>query len=140
MGRDLAGSCAWSLATGMKRSERNRGKVVLRATRGDNSFDIGIVYAGARQCVKHEWVEYLKDMTSVFRAFLFALFAAATASYNGVSSLSAQRKVGASSRWGRHGFDGIACGREACRGVDTRNRSQNYKCRTSIRACCLIIK
>jgi hypothetical protein len=41
-------------------------------------------------------------------------------------------------RWGRHGFDGIACGREACRGVDTRNRSQNYKCRTSVRSCCLI--
>ena len=58
--------------------------------------------------------------------------------YNRDSSLSAQRKVGASSTWGRHGFDGIACGREACRGVDTRNRSQNYKCRTSIRACCLI--
>jgi len=50
-------------------------------------------------------------------------------SYNEGSSLSAQRKVGASSTWGRHGFDGIACGREACRGVDTRNRSQNYKCR-----------
>ncbi len=50
----------------------------------------------------------------------------------------AQCNVGASSTiWGRHGFDGIACGREACRGVDTRNRSQNYKCRTSIRACCL---
>ncbi len=58
--------------------------------------------------------------------------------YNRDSSLKAQCKVGASSRWGRHGFDGIACGREACRGVDTRNRSQNYKCRTSIRACCLI--
>jgi hypothetical protein len=51
---------------------------------------------------------------------------------------NAQRNVGAGSGWGRHGFDGIACGREACRGVDTRNRSQNYKCRTSIRACCLI--
>jgi hypothetical protein len=28
-------------------------------------------------------------------------------------------------KWGRHGFDGIACGKGACRGVDTRNRSQN---------------
>ena len=35
--------------------------------------------------------------------------------YNRDSSLSAQRNVGAGSRWGRHGFDGIACGREACR-------------------------
>jgi NAD(P)-dependent dehydrogenase (short-subunit alcohol dehydrogenase family) len=43
-----------------------------------------------------------------------------------------------STKWGRHGFDWVACGREACRGVDTPNRSQNYKCRTSIRACCLI--
>ena len=58
--------------------------------------------------------------------------------YTRDSSLSAQRKVGASSKWGRHGFDGIACGREACRGVDTRNRSQNHKCRTSVRSCCLI--
>ena len=57
-----------------------------------------------------------------------------------VDLCSAQGNVGASSKWGRHGFDGIACGREACRGVDTRNRSQNYKCRTSIRACCLISK
>ena len=34
-------------------------------------------------------------------------------------------------RWGRHGFDGIACGKEACRGVGTRNRSQNDNCRSS---------
>ncbi len=39
---------------------------------------------------------------------------------------------------GRHGFDEVASGRETCRGVDTRNRSQNYKCRTSVRSCCLI--
>ena len=59
--------------------------------------------------------------------------------YLGQIFVELQCNVGASSlRWGRHGFDGIACGREACRGVDTRNRSQNYKCRTTIRACCLI--
>ena len=45
---------------------------------------------------------------------------------------------GPTRKWGRHGFDGIACGREACRGGYTRNRAQNHKCRTSIRACCLI--
>jgi len=52
MGRDLAGSCARSFATGRKMRERNRGRVVLRATRGDNSFGMGIVYACARQRVK----------------------------------------------------------------------------------------
>ncbi len=30
--------------------------------------------------------------------------------------------------WGRHGFDGIVCGREACRGVGTRNRLQKHNC------------
>jgi hypothetical protein len=45
MGRDLAGFCAMSLGTEMKSSVRNRGKAVPRETRGDNSFDIGIVYA-----------------------------------------------------------------------------------------------
>jgi hypothetical protein len=83
MGRDLAGFCARSLATGMKMSERNRGKVVLSATRGDNSFDIGIVYARLRRCVKQQRSAYSpripKDTTWVFWAILFALFAAATA-------------------------------------------------------------
>jgi bacterial/archaeal transporter family protein len=63
----------------MKTSERNRGKVVLRATRGDNSFDMGIVYAGTRQCVKHEWGGYSQIRDLGFWAFLSALFAAATA-------------------------------------------------------------
>jgi len=31
-------------------------------------------------------------------------------------------------KWGRHGFDGIVCGREACRGVGTRNRLQKHNC------------
>ncbi len=30
--------------------------------------------------------------------------------------------------WGRHGFDGIVCGKEACRGVGTRNRLQKHNC------------
>jgi len=30
--------------------------------------------------------------------------------------------------WGRHGFDGIACGTEACRGLGTRNRLENHNC------------
>jgi hypothetical protein len=67
----------------MKISERNRGKVVPRATRGDDSFDIGIVYAGAGQHVKREQGAYSpripRDRTWVFWAFLSALFAAATA-------------------------------------------------------------
>ena len=30
--------------------------------------------------------------------------------------------------WGRHGFDGIACGKEACRGLGTRNRLEKQNC------------
>lgn len=33
--------------------------------------------------------------------------------------------------WGRHGFDGIVCGKEACRGPGTRNRLENDNCRSS---------
>jgi len=33
--------------------------------------------------------------------------------------------------WGRHGFDGIACGKEACRGLGTRNRLENHNCQQS---------
>jgi len=46
-----------------------------------------------------------------------------------VGSLAGFRLVGSGvARWGRHGFDGIVCGKEACRGVGTRNRSQNKSC------------
>ena len=38
----------------MKMRVRNRSKMVLKAVRGDNSFDIGIVYAGTRRRVKYE--------------------------------------------------------------------------------------
>jgi hypothetical protein len=45
MGSDFAGSCARSPETEIKRSERNRGKVVLRLVRGDNGLGMGIIYA-----------------------------------------------------------------------------------------------
>ena len=63
----------------MTRSERNRGNVVLGTIRRDNSFDMGIVYAGFTHRVKHQQARILEDMTWVFWAFLSALFAAATA-------------------------------------------------------------
>jgi len=34
-------------------------------------------------------------------------------------------------KWGRHGFDGDACGQEACRGALTRNRGQNDNCQST---------
>jgi len=40
-------------------------------------------------------------------------------------------------QWGRHGFDGIASGREACRGVGTRNRLQKHNCQQQSGTCCL---
>src|SRR6202051_2380668 len=36
-----------------------------------------------------------------------------------------------SHQWGRHGFDGDACGQEACRGAHTRNRVQNDNCQST---------
>jgi hypothetical protein len=42
--------------------------------------------------------------------------------YSGVPSTGLRRWRG---QWGRHGFDGIACGTEACWGVGTHNRLQN---------------
>jgi len=36
-----------------------------------------------------------------------------------------------SHQWGRHGFDGDACGQEACRGAHTRNRGQNDNCQST---------
>ena len=38
---------------------------------------------------------------------------------------------GQSHQWGRHGFDGDACGQEACRGVHTRNRVHNDNCQST---------
>jgi hypothetical protein len=38
---------------------------------------------------------------------------------------------GQSHQWGRHGFDGDACGQEACRGAHTRNRVQNDNCQST---------
>src|SRR5579863_4790915 len=38
---------------------------------------------------------------------------------------------GHSHQWGRHGFDGDACGQEACRGAHTRNRVQNDNCQST---------
>ena len=38
---------------------------------------------------------------------------------------------GQSHQWGRHGFDGDACGQEACRGAHTRNRGQNDNCQST---------
>jgi hypothetical protein len=34
-------------------------------------------------------------------------------------------------QWGRHGFDGDACGQEACRGAHTRDRVQNDNCQST---------
>src|SRR5216683_6600529 len=39
--------------------------------------------------------------------------------------------AGHSHQWGRHGFDGDACGQEACRGAHTRNRVQNDNCQST---------
>src|SRR5260370_37022308 len=33
-------------------------------------------------------------------------------------------------KWGRHGFDGDACGQEACQGARTCNRGQNDNCQS----------
>jgi hypothetical protein len=38
---------------------------------------------------------------------------------------------GLSHQWGRHGFDGDACGQEACRGAHTRDRVQNDNCQST---------
>jgi len=38
---------------------------------------------------------------------------------------------GQTHQWGRHGFDGDACGQEACRGAHTRNRVQNDNCQST---------
>jgi len=48
-----------------------------------------------------------------------------------IKTVQVSRRTGFSHQWGRHGFDGIACDKEACRGVSTRNRSQNDNCRSS---------
>ena len=34
-------------------------------------------------------------------------------------------------QWGRPGFDGDACGQEACRGARTRDRVQNDNCQST---------
>src|ERR1700687_4594996 len=46
--------------------------------------------------------------------------------------------AGLSHQWGRHGFDGDACGQEACRGAHTRNRVQNDNCQSTERIRTLI--
>src|ERR1041384_1559675 len=43
------------------------------------------------------------------------------------------------SKWGRHGFDGDACGQKACRGALTRNRGQNDNCQSTDGIRCLIV-
>ena len=46
-------------------------------------------------------------------------------------SLEVVLSDGQSHQWGRHGFDGDACGQEACRGAHTRNRVQNDNCQST---------
>lgn len=53
-------------------------------------------------------------------------------------STSHSARLMVSPKWGRHGFDGIASGREACRGVGTRNRLQKHNCQQQSGTCCLI--
>ena len=49
----------------------------------------------------------------------------------GQPSLEVVLLHGQSHQWGRHGFDGDACGQEACRGAHTRNRGQNDNCQST---------
>jgi hypothetical protein len=49
----------------------------------------------------------------------------------GQPSLEAVLCNGHSHQWGRHGFDGDACGQEACQGAHTCNRVQNDNCQST---------